>query len=162
MSDDEKISLEEIQQTLWRELREINEQMVDEGYPGYDAEDILGVTAQSFIRSFPELEPYLTALRSRVPEATVRAFLEDALTVTPVFRYIPRTRELKCPCSICLAPAKNTRNQKSKRNMTLVEPCGHCFHLNCILQWMDRKTTCPYCRREITGGLVLYRASASV
>jgi hypothetical protein len=29
-------------------------------------------------------------------------------------------------------------------------PCGHRFHMNCILRWKDEgKTTCPMCRKEV-------------
>ena len=26
--------------------------------------------------------------------------------------------------------------------------CGHCFHDECITEWLKRSKTCPYCRTE--------------
>merc|ERR1719361_1879151 len=26
--------------------------------------------------------------------------------------------------------------------------CGHCFHVDCIAEWMHRATRCPLCRRD--------------
>ena len=28
-------------------------------------------------------------------------------------------------------------------------PCGHIFHEECALQWLQKHNTCPYCRKEL-------------
>lgn len=28
-------------------------------------------------------------------------------------------------------------------------PCGHCFHADCVAQWLEEKDVCPYCRQCI-------------
>lgn len=32
----------------------------------------------------------------------------------------------------------------------LTNPCEHCFHRNCIEQWMETSRTCPVCRRTVS------------
>jgi len=45
-------------------------------------------------------------------------------------------------CCICL----NTINFGEK---TILLPCGHMFHCDCILTWLKNSNTCPMCRFEI-------------
>lgn len=28
-------------------------------------------------------------------------------------------------------------------------PCGHCFHVHCLRQWLEHRTTCPTCRGSV-------------
>lgn len=28
-------------------------------------------------------------------------------------------------------------------------PCGHCFHMSCVDQWLRTKDVCPYCRQPV-------------
>lgn len=46
--------------------------------------------------------------------------------------------EVKNRCSICLG---------SWRKPSFVMPCLHCFCYACILQWADKRTQCPLCKR---------------
>jgi hypothetical protein len=47
-------------------------------------------------------------------------------------------------CSICL---ENLDFQI--KNSTIKTHCNHCFHNNCLEQWLNNHSTCPYCRFSI-------------
>ncbi|WOG28190.1 RING finger protein [Endozoicomonas sp. 8E] len=32
------------------------------------------------------------------------------------------------------------------REVTVLDPCNHMFHENCLETWLRQNTTCPYCR----------------
>lgn len=44
-------------------------------------------------------------------------------------------------CPICLS--KTFEND-------MILPCGHKYHFNCIMDWLDKKMTCPTCRMHLT------------
>jgi hypothetical protein len=50
-------------------------------------------------------------------------------------------------CVICM--------DKLKKNNTVVLPCTHKFHINCISEWAQNHYTCPLCRKSINTGKVL-------
>jgi hypothetical protein len=43
-------------------------------------------------------------------------------------------------CSICINKINNKPSYL---------PCGHSFHSNCILNWLDYKMNCPVCRTKL-------------
>ena len=46
-------------------------------------------------------------------------------------------------CSICLM-------EFEEDHMCIILPgCGHCFNDECIEEWLNTKSTCPYCRHNI-------------
>ena len=45
-------------------------------------------------------------------------------------------------CCICL-------NDINKSEITILLPCGHMFHCDCCLKWLQSKNTCPVCRFEL-------------
>ena len=45
-------------------------------------------------------------------------------------------------CSICL-------NNYQIDNSILQLECNHIFHTNCINEWLNIKSSCPYCRKSI-------------
>ena len=45
-------------------------------------------------------------------------------------------------CSICLEKINNN----DIKNATL--ECGHIFHSDCILKWIENKSNCPICRAK--------------
>jgi len=47
-------------------------------------------------------------------------------------------------CPICL----DTLCDSSCRKLTV---CGHAFHPECIMKWLDSNTTCPLCRSSCVG-----------
>uniref|UniRef100_A0A7S3CBV9 RING-type E3 ubiquitin transferase n=1 Tax=Chloropicon roscoffensis TaxID=1461544 RepID=A0A7S3CBV9_9CHLO len=89
------------------------------------------------------------------PEARAPASAEDVLNVVqscpePTGRWVPAKREVEVEeddededcCCVCLEtftddnPAKKTK-------------CGHQYHLQCIMQWYQRNSTCPMCFRQV-------------
>lgn len=57
----------------------------------------------------------------------------------------PTKATLKHKCIICyedlaMTPVTNVRR---------VQPCGHGFHLDCLLRWLELSPTCPVCRKKI-------------
>lgn len=47
-------------------------------------------------------------------------------------------------CVICLCETEDDEP-------SLVLPCGHCFHQPCAERWLHMNSTCPCCRRTLTG-----------
>ena len=47
-------------------------------------------------------------------------------------------------CPICL----------NEMNDTVHLPCGHAFHSDCILNWIDTKRNCPICRSSVVWSLI--------
>lgn len=43
-------------------------------------------------------------------------------------------------CSICMDNIFNNEIYKTS--------CDHIFHRNCLLKWLEKKESCPYCRKE--------------
>lgn len=52
-------------------------------------------------------------------------------------------QEKECP--ICLNQLENTK---------VFLPCGHSFHGDCILDWIDNKRNCPMCRFPLQWTLI--------
>ncbi|CAO2820829.1 unnamed protein product [Amaranthus hypochondriacus] len=50
------------------------------------------------------------------------------------------------PCSICLC------EYKAKETLRCMPDCNHCFHVNCIDEWLKMNPTCPLCRNSPSVG----------
>ncbi len=46
-------------------------------------------------------------------------------------------------CSICQT------NFCLGEKITILTDCDHCFHYNCLKQWVKNKVNCPLCRKTI-------------
>ena len=63
--------------------------------------------------------------------------------------YREETKGLKMetePCSICLDNLVVSGRSNSKRGVPTRMTCSHVFHDGCLLEWLQRKNTCPLCR----------------
>jgi surface protein len=47
-------------------------------------------------------------------------------------------------CSICM----DTIEPKDKKN-TMITPCNHAYHKDCLKRWMKDRSSCPDCRRTL-------------
>jgi len=47
-------------------------------------------------------------------------------------------------CSICITPV--TQNPETPEEEAYYLPCGHIYHEECILKWLEMHLTCPCCR----------------
>ncbi|WP_448215064.1 RING finger domain-containing protein [Endozoicomonas sp. 2B-B] len=45
-------------------------------------------------------------------------------------------------CPVCLTPFAG-------RAVTVLEPCSHMFHEDCLETWLLENRTCPYCRASL-------------
>ena len=47
-------------------------------------------------------------------------------------------------CLICREPMALDRNCKKL-------PCGHCYHIECLEEWLCHSNECPLCHYDLTG-----------
>jgi hypothetical protein len=47
---------------------------------------------------------------------------------------------------IIILPLKNNLTSFSAGDDLTSTPCGHVFHLHCVIQWFENKKNCPQCR----------------
>ena len=47
-------------------------------------------------------------------------------------------------CCICMCEYDHGENLKEL-------PCGHCFHTECIAEWLRQHTVCPTCKTPVPG-----------
>jgi len=63
-------------------------------------------------------------------------FWRNSNKVVPIVFTIPNKSIKEEDCPICLNNLKNPAHL----------PCGHAFHSDCILNWIENKKSCPICR----------------
>ena len=58
----------------------------------------------------------------------------------------------KIDCCICLVSLVDdgSGTQRSGGDDVAALPCGHLFHLPCILQHLEHKSACPLCREQVS------------
>lgn len=57
----------------------------------------------------------------------------------------PTKETLEQKCIICYEELSVPTSDSIKR----VQPCGHGFHLGCLIQWLEFSPSCPVCRKKI-------------
>lgn len=58
-------------------------------------------------------------------------------------------------CSICLSPFEHD-------DEAMITPCGHTFHSECLLRWMEEQMICPVCRNPLPQPEILNRQQHSL
>ncbi|CAJ1961288.1 unnamed protein product [Sphenostylis stenocarpa] len=81
------------------------------------------------------LEPAID--RMGLDESTIESYQKLVLGES---RRVPGPNE-GC-CTICLS------EYKSKDTIRCIPECAHCFHADCIDEWLRMNTTCPLCRNS--------------
>ena len=74
---------------------------------------------------------------------------KEKISSLPVFEYDPTKTVGKDEndCEVkCLVCQFSYEKKESLRRL----PCNHCFHTECVDQWLMNKDFCPYCRQTIT------------
>lgn len=70
------------------------------------------------------------------------AFERDALGTITYSQSLFKTNDSECAiCLLSLQPGEICR--------VLPEPCGHCFHIDCVDKWFEVSPACPLCKRSI-------------
>ncbi|KZV31535.1 hypothetical protein F511_07386 [Dorcoceras hygrometricum] len=52
--------------------------------------------------------------------------------------FVPLMQDEEDVCPTCL-------EEYDEENPKIITKCDHHFHLACILEWMERSNTCPFC-----------------
>jgi chromosome segregation ATPase len=82
----------------------------------------------------------LLALEERMGNVK-KGLTKEQIEKLPKDKYV-KNKFLEDKCIICQYEFKNYEK-------LIVLACKHCFHPDCISQWLENKTTCPYCKGEI-------------
>ncbi|SCU81712.1 LAMI_0B07360g1_1 [Lachancea mirantina] len=67
-------------------------------------------------------------------------------------------------CIVCMDDMLPLADVTSSRLKPKRLPCGHCLHLGCLKNWMERSQTCPICRLPVfdeNGNLAIHEATQS-
>lgn len=81
-------------------------------------------------------EPQITT--TGLDESTIESYEKVVLGES---RRVPGPNNNGC-CWICLS------EYNSKETIRLIPECKHCFHADCIDEWLRINTTCPVCRNS--------------
>jgi hypothetical protein len=91
---------------------------------------------------FPDVEAVNTTSTEEEEEEVIDSLLEfDPKTM------IRRSHILKTCCDICMLDYEIGDEISESKNLD----CDHIFHKECILDWMQKRHTCPCCRRNYLG-----------
>ena len=96
-------------------------------------------------KALRKLKRFIDHLEERI-EQVKHEILEkkhEHLLITLIKEMTKRQADDHGSCSVCLEA------YKVEESVTTT-PCGHKFHLDCLLQWIDEdKITCPLCRANL-------------
>lgn len=97
---------------------------------------------------------YITPSNLQIPIPMTKR--ESFATITSEYTYDDDSTTGDNVCPICLCGYK-------KGDMLVVSNhCTHCFHKDCILEWLDKHDECPICRVNMITDSELSRAATSL
>ncbi|KAJ8900563.1 hypothetical protein K2173_025340 [Erythroxylum novogranatense] len=85
-----------------------------------------------------DVSPQPTNMVAGLDESTILSYQELVLGES---KRLPGPNDTKCP--ICLS------EYQSKETVRCIPECHHCFHAECIDEWLRRNGTCPVCRNSL-------------
>jgi Ring finger domain len=131
-----------------------NERATEESKEEISAtEDIPAIEHTASNESFGDFVDYLSASMLRVPVPITRR--ESFTTVTSEYTYDDdSTGDNVCP--ICLS------GYKKGDILVVSKHCTHCFHKDCILEWLEKHDDCPICRINMVTDSEMSRAATSL
>ena len=74
------------------------------------------------------------------------SWYQDSISENEIPVTILNSKSMKEPCVICLSQLKCGEE-------VYFLPCIHCFHINCLREWVKKSKTCPNCKYEIKNKL---------
>jgi len=99
------------------------------------------------------IEPFAWLLKMvRIYEEKISSYHNFPISFHPLIE------KQKCDCNICYDDVATNGIVLNPENMTLIQPCNHCFHRRCIIKWIRKgNRTCPNCHEYIQSCNVFYR-----
>ena len=123
---------------------EVLTQILSEAMHRYTATSELSPLNQR-AKALRELTRLIDHLKERI-EQVKNEILErkhEHLLITLIKEMTKRQADDHGSCSVCLEAYKVGES-------VTTTPCGHKFHLDCLLHWIDEdKITCPLCRANL-------------
>ncbi|GAU30373.1 hypothetical protein TSUD_57840 [Trifolium subterraneum] len=89
------------------------------------------------------LDESISQVNQQVPTRRDNGGRYDAKLERIIIQQVPTDSEAMT-CSICLVDFS-----VGLEAIQLPNPCLHVYHKDCILEWLDRSSTCPMCRRPV-------------
>lgn len=90
------------------------------------------------------LDTIITQLLNQLENTGPPPASEQQLDQLPTVKISPEEFENKIECAICMEDFR--LNEEAKKL-----PCKHCFHEQCIKEWLKLHGTCPVCRKNLNG-----------
>ena len=74
---------------------------------------------------------------------------QQRISCLPLVRFDPESLDAKTDVNDCDVKCLVCQEEYCKHEEMRKLPCGHCFHKDCVDQWLLSKDFCPYCRTTI-------------
>ncbi|ETW01072.1 hypothetical protein H310_06698 [Aphanomyces invadans] len=96
-----------------------------------------------------KLDTFLGVPDRQVVEEAHRMSLRSSSSSEPEHTHEPNDDE----CPICLFALKEPSENGIEERVVRMG-CSHAFHESCVVQWLERKPSCPMCRQYAVDGVI--------